>query len=324
MPATPDLTAIDADAHVLAGVNMPADAVTAFNAFKQVLFDDYARDWGYTTNGSAWPRIARTFAAAYGTAVEGGIALESHVTAAMAALTGPGEEHLVRFLCDKAAVDYVTGMRLFTVWEMTHLHGSYSKRANRAGTADEPDFVIGTVNPDADGGRGSFTPALFIEVKRSAAVSWGPEYCNNTVGRLWSTQMDCYPHGCWLVANDADAQAAFDNAAWLWIGAQRRSGHELGPWGPAGMTAELARARTDDEDEGARRDAALMKAREVWKSTTLEELAETVRRTPVPDSGSVWVETGKDKDPREVPVAIAVAGYAAFADFVKEWAAWGH
>jgi hypothetical protein len=291
-----------------------APVAAAYNALMSVLYDGYTESWTVPTRG----RFVASLDSAAGSEGYGSADLvyEPHVTAAMLALSGPGEDRLIAQLCARAGVAYDPRMGLYKLSDFFG-HASYTRSKRRGATvttATEPDFVVATVVADA-AGTSTITPYVFVEVKRSASISYGYGYCNNDGAHLrYSTQMRCYPHGCWLFANTPEAAAAFESAAWLWIGPDVYADNPRGPWGPRiPVPEDPADISTLDED--------LSQARDRWAAATLTEFANWIRGIDVGEGPvKVAVDHGRH---RVLTAAAASAGYAALADLVDEWAAWG-
>lgn len=291
------------------GLLVPSEVALAYTDLMSVLFDGYTRRWSEV----ARRRFVATLHSAAGDHgyVSAELVLEAHVTAAMLSLSGPAETHLIARLCGAAGVTPSPRMGLYRMSEFFN-YSSY-KRSKRpaAGrtTATEPDFVVAIVDGD------TITPVLFAEVKRSANVSFGYGYCNLDDKHLvYASQVSCYPHGCWLKPADDAADTAFKDARWVWIGPGVYSSHEDGPWGGS-------IAVPDDAGDARSLTADLEVGRGRWAPVTLSELAAWVRATPI-DHDPVLIQVGEHTH-RELQADSARAGYAAFADVVDEWAAWG-
>lgn len=315
MPPTPYVLSDDVD--------VPHEVRVAYDAMMSVLYDGYTATWKQPAR--------RRFIATLDSARDvrryqrGDLVLEPHVTAAMLAVSGPGEDQLIARLCARAGIAHDPRMLLYRMRDFFD-HPTYSRYKRpvegKVTTAGEPDLVVAIVEEEsvaddtvARRASSRITPYVFVEVKRSGSVSFGYGYCNRDPQHLrYATQMSCYPHGCWLRAADEQAQQAFDDAGWIWIGPDAYSDHPVGPWGNSVSTPE-------DPSDIEPLATAMDEARARWSAVTLTEYAAWVDSIDV-GNGPVKVSI-RPGEHRIIDAATASAGYTALATVISEWAAWG-
>lgn len=250
--------------------NSQGEVDTRFASLAAVLYRPYLDRWRRATNLE--DRVRRTIAVALGADAPGPLLLEDHATKLLSAVSGPGERSFTRWVCRRVGRAYRDDLLVYTLRDMFSAGGYIRHRRSektKHQTATEPDLVIGWRDQDTQ----FVHPWVFLEVKLNAAVSGNYVYCARPPDRdYWhyESQIECYPHGCWLDPVDQHTQASFDAAGWLWIGPDRKVSHPDGPWGARALHHSVSE---DPESEAAAL-ATLAQARLVWRSASVSELAD--------------------------------------------------